>query len=147
MDVIVVGAGPTGLLLAAELALGGVRVEVIDRLTGPDLTVKGASIRITTAEMLDRRGLAPLSGHGRPRSRHISHSEAIFMSNAPVSDIDLFSDEARLCHGSSASRSWTHLRYSVTSSRAGAASVSASHENRCEASDGTRFRGCGDRHE
>jgi 2-polyprenyl-6-methoxyphenol hydroxylase-like FAD-dependent oxidoreductase len=59
VDVVVVGAGPTGLLLAAELALGGVRVEVIDRLTEPDATVKGASIRITTAEMLDRRGLAP----------------------------------------------------------------------------------------
>jgi 2-polyprenyl-6-methoxyphenol hydroxylase-like FAD-dependent oxidoreductase len=58
-DVIVVGAGPTGLLLAAELALGGVRVEVIDRLAEPDATVKAASIRITTAEMLDRRGLAP----------------------------------------------------------------------------------------
>src|ERR1700677_4792652 len=57
LDVIVVGAGPTGLLLAAELALGGVRVEVIERLAEPDMTVKGASIRITTAEMLDRRGL------------------------------------------------------------------------------------------
>ena len=57
LDVIVVGAGPTGLLLAAELALGGVGVEVIDRLAEPDVTVKSASIRITTAEMLDRRGL------------------------------------------------------------------------------------------
>lgn len=68
MDVIVVGAGPTGLLLAAELALGGVRVEVIDLLTGPDLTVKGASIRITTAEMLDRRGLAPAIRESHRRS-------------------------------------------------------------------------------
>jgi 2-polyprenyl-6-methoxyphenol hydroxylase-like FAD-dependent oxidoreductase len=59
LDVIVVGAGPTGLLLAAELALGGVGVEVVDRLAEPDVTVKGGSIRITTAEMLDRRGLAP----------------------------------------------------------------------------------------
>ena len=32
IDVIVVGAGPAGLLIASELALGGVAVQVIDRL-------------------------------------------------------------------------------------------------------------------
>jgi 2-polyprenyl-6-methoxyphenol hydroxylase-like FAD-dependent oxidoreductase len=30
-DVVVVGAGPTGLMLAGELALAGVAVEVIER--------------------------------------------------------------------------------------------------------------------
>jgi len=55
----VVGAGPTGLLLAVELALAGVRTEVLDRLAEPDLTVKGASIRTASADLLDRRGLAP----------------------------------------------------------------------------------------
>lgn len=34
--VIIAGAGPTGLLAAAELALAGVQVEVIDRLEQPD---------------------------------------------------------------------------------------------------------------
>ena len=31
-DVIVVGAGPVGLMLAAELRLGGVRVAVLERM-------------------------------------------------------------------------------------------------------------------
>jgi 2-polyprenyl-6-methoxyphenol hydroxylase-like FAD-dependent oxidoreductase len=34
--VIVIGADPTGLFAAAELALAGVQVEVIDRLEQPD---------------------------------------------------------------------------------------------------------------
>ncbi|MER6583988.1 FAD-dependent oxidoreductase, partial [Nonomuraea sp. NPDC001023] len=35
IDVIVVGAGPTGLLLAAELALAGVAVRVLERNDAP----------------------------------------------------------------------------------------------------------------
>ena len=34
-DVIVVGAGPVGLLLAAELALAGARPLVLERLDAP----------------------------------------------------------------------------------------------------------------
>ena len=59
IDVVVVGAGPTGLLIAAELALGGVAVQVIDRLAEPDPTVKAGSVNVATAEVLDRRGLLP----------------------------------------------------------------------------------------
>jgi 2-polyprenyl-6-methoxyphenol hydroxylase-like FAD-dependent oxidoreductase len=59
IDVIVVGAGPTGLLVASELALGGVAVQVIDRLAEPDPTVKAGSVNVATAEVLDRRGLRP----------------------------------------------------------------------------------------
>jgi 2-polyprenyl-6-methoxyphenol hydroxylase-like FAD-dependent oxidoreductase len=58
-DVLVVGAGPVGLLVAAELALGGVRAQVLERLPEPDLTVKAGSVNMATAEVLDRRGLHP----------------------------------------------------------------------------------------
>ncbi|PZF61529.1 FAD-dependent oxidoreductase [Curtobacterium sp. MCBD17_013] len=58
-QVAVVGAGPTGLLVAAELALGGVDVVVLDRLEAPDPTIKAGSINVATAEILDRRGLRP----------------------------------------------------------------------------------------
>nr|WP_304511488.1 FAD-dependent oxidoreductase [Amycolatopsis sp. TNS106] len=59
MDVIVVGAGPTGLFLASELALRGVRVTVLERLEEPDPTIKSGSINVASAEILDRRGLLP----------------------------------------------------------------------------------------
>ncbi|MBA6433704.1 FAD-dependent monooxygenase [Streptomyces sp. GMR22] len=58
-DVIVVGAGPTGLFLAGELALQGVRVRVLERLREPDPTIKAGSINVAGAEILDRRGLLP----------------------------------------------------------------------------------------
>ncbi|MCQ8188264.1 FAD-dependent monooxygenase [Streptomyces rugosispiralis] len=58
-DVIVVGAGPTGLFLAGELALQGVRVMVLERLQEPDPTIKAGSINVASAEILDRRGLLP----------------------------------------------------------------------------------------
>src|ERR1700761_7705071 len=67
VDVVVVGAGPTGLLVASELALGGVTVEVIDRLAEPDPTVKAGSVNVATAEVLDRRGLLPAARQAQQR--------------------------------------------------------------------------------
>jgi 2-polyprenyl-6-methoxyphenol hydroxylase-like FAD-dependent oxidoreductase len=58
-DVTVVGAGPVGLVLAAELALSGATVQVLERRTEPDEALKAQSINIPTAEALDRRGLLP----------------------------------------------------------------------------------------
>ncbi|MEW2454504.1 FAD-dependent monooxygenase [Streptomyces albus] len=58
-DVLVVGAGPTGLFLAAELALWGVRARVVERLEEPDPTIKAGSVNVASAAILDRRGLLP----------------------------------------------------------------------------------------
>ncbi|MER6418121.1 FAD-dependent monooxygenase [Streptomyces sp. NPDC001137] len=57
VDVTVVGAGPVGLVLAAELALSGARVQVLERLAEPDEGMKAGAINVPTAEALDRRGL------------------------------------------------------------------------------------------
>ncbi|MFB7594041.1 FAD-dependent monooxygenase [Streptomyces sp. NPDC056160] len=59
MDVTVVGAGPVGLVLAAELALCGARVQIIERRAEPDPAMKAGGINVPTAEALDRRGLLP----------------------------------------------------------------------------------------
>ncbi|WP_097228732.1 FAD-dependent monooxygenase [Streptomyces sp. OV198] len=59
MDVTVVGAGPVGLVLAAELALSGATVQVLERLAEPAVAMKAGSINVPTAEALDRRGLLP----------------------------------------------------------------------------------------
>jgi 2-polyprenyl-6-methoxyphenol hydroxylase-like FAD-dependent oxidoreductase len=56
-DVVVVGAGPTGLMLAMELALGGVKVTVLERLLEPDDTIKAGALGALAAEALERRGL------------------------------------------------------------------------------------------
>jgi 2-polyprenyl-6-methoxyphenol hydroxylase-like FAD-dependent oxidoreductase len=56
-DVIVVGAGPTGLMLASELALAGVAVEVIERQVAPSGQSRGGGINPRTSEVLAMRGL------------------------------------------------------------------------------------------
>ncbi|WP_373305778.1 FAD-dependent monooxygenase [Streptomyces filipinensis] len=55
----VVGAGPVGLVLAAELALAGATVQILERRAEPDTAMKAQSINVPTAEALDRRGLLP----------------------------------------------------------------------------------------
>ncbi len=57
-DVVIVGAGPVGLLLAIELATAGVKALVLERLVEPDRTIKAASVGAVGAEALQRRGLA-----------------------------------------------------------------------------------------
>jgi 2-polyprenyl-6-methoxyphenol hydroxylase-like FAD-dependent oxidoreductase len=57
VDVLVIGAGPVGMLLASELALGGVTVQVLERTTSSSETIKAGSINIASAEILARRGL------------------------------------------------------------------------------------------
>ncbi|MFC9440388.1 FAD-dependent oxidoreductase [Nocardia sp. NPDC057030] len=56
-DVVVVGAGPVGLMLACELRLAGVEVLVLERLDEIDPTLKAAGINVPTAQALYRRGL------------------------------------------------------------------------------------------
>ncbi|WP_051178553.1 FAD-dependent oxidoreductase [Nocardia concava] len=58
-DVVVVGAGPVGLMLACELRLAGVDVLVVERLAAPDMTIKAGGINTPVAQALDRRGLEP----------------------------------------------------------------------------------------
>ncbi|MET7321759.1 monooxygenase [Streptomyces sp. NPDC005549] len=56
-DVVVVGAGPTGLLLACELALAGVRTRVLERRTEPQSHSRALSLHPRSLELMDQRGL------------------------------------------------------------------------------------------
>ena len=58
VDVLVVGAGPTGLLLASELARRGARVRLIERRTLPAEHSRALAVVPRTMEMLDQLGLA-----------------------------------------------------------------------------------------
>ncbi len=58
-DVTIVGAGPTGLMLAGELALAGVHVAVLERRTTTELVGSRArGFHGRTVELFDQRGIA-----------------------------------------------------------------------------------------
>jgi 2-polyprenyl-6-methoxyphenol hydroxylase-like FAD-dependent oxidoreductase len=56
-DVLVVGAGPTGLMLANQLGRRGVRVLIIDRNAGPALQTRALGVQARTLEIYSRLGI------------------------------------------------------------------------------------------
>jgi 2-polyprenyl-6-methoxyphenol hydroxylase-like FAD-dependent oxidoreductase len=58
-DVLIVGAGPTGLTLASALAACGVRATVIDRLAEGANSSRAAVVHARTLEVLEPLGVAP----------------------------------------------------------------------------------------
>ncbi len=57
-DVLVVGAGPTGLMLANQLGRRGVRTTIIDRHSGPALQSRAMAVHARTLEIYSKLGLA-----------------------------------------------------------------------------------------
>ena len=58
VDVLVVGAGPTGLAAACELARRGLTVRVVDRADRPFVGSRGKGLQPRTLEILDGLGVA-----------------------------------------------------------------------------------------
>jgi 3-(3-hydroxy-phenyl)propionate hydroxylase len=57
--VVIAGGGPTGMMLAAELALAQVDVAIVERRAGPDLDgSRAGGLHSRTIEVLDQRGVA-----------------------------------------------------------------------------------------
>lgn len=72
MDVLIVGAGPSGLTLANVLSAYGVPYRIVDAKPGPVSQSRAAIVHIRTLELLDRLGLA---GEARRRGVPITHAE------------------------------------------------------------------------
>jgi 2-polyprenyl-6-methoxyphenol hydroxylase-like FAD-dependent oxidoreductase len=57
-EVVIVGAGPTGLLLAGDLAAAGVPVVILERRDGESNLSRAFAVHARTLEQFDARGLA-----------------------------------------------------------------------------------------
>jgi 2-polyprenyl-6-methoxyphenol hydroxylase-like FAD-dependent oxidoreductase len=58
VHVLIVGAGPTGLMLANQLARRGVRAMIIDRHSGPAQQTRAMAVHARTLEIYAKMGLA-----------------------------------------------------------------------------------------
>ncbi len=57
--VVIAGAGPTGLMLAGELALAGIDVAIVERRASQDLAgARAGGLHARSIEVLDQRGIA-----------------------------------------------------------------------------------------
>ena len=69
-DVLIIGAGPTGLMLANQLARRGIRAKIIDRHSGPAQQTRAMAVHARTLEIYSQLGIAERAlelgcrGHG-----------------------------------------------------------------------------------
>jgi 2-polyprenyl-6-methoxyphenol hydroxylase-like FAD-dependent oxidoreductase len=76
--VVIAGGGPTGLMLAAELALAGIDVVIVERRASQDLDgLRAGGLLARTIEVLDQRGIAE-----RFLSEGQTHPAQMFAQNA-----------------------------------------------------------------
>jgi len=94
IPVLVVGAGPTGLTMAIELARRGVVVRLIERLAKPPLTSRALLVQPRTLELFDDMGVIDaVLAAGRPvegftqvlRGRRLVPVSTCSECSAPVS--------------------------------------------------------------
>jgi 4,5-epoxidase len=85
IDVIVVGAGPTGLALACGLRAAGVDVRVLDRAAGPAETSRALGLQPRGVEVLDRLGaLGDLPDRGLPIRSVVINVDGRELASFPV---------------------------------------------------------------
>src|SRR5688572_9270444 len=76
-DVLIVGAGPTGLALACHCLRLGLRVRLIDKKSGPSTTSKAIGLQYRVSEVLAIMGVA---------DRFLARSTSATLVNINVGD-------------------------------------------------------------
>ena len=86
-DVLIVGAGPTGLMLANQLARRGVRAVIIDRHTGPARETRALGVQARTLEIYERLGIVDRALElGKQGTGANLWAEGRWMAHVPLSD-------------------------------------------------------------
>ena len=87
-DVVVIGTGPTGLMLANERALAGADVSVLERRTDEPNITRAFAVHARTLELLDARGTLDLGRElstGAPPRGKLSAAIAQWCTAQPAS--------------------------------------------------------------
>lgn len=92
-DVVIAGGGPTGLLLASELTLAGVRPIVLEQLPAPSTEPRANGLVGQVVRMLDRRGLyqrlANTAGRPQPTPLYMFGGLPLQLSQLPDNPVYL----------------------------------------------------------
>jgi 2-polyprenyl-6-methoxyphenol hydroxylase-like FAD-dependent oxidoreductase len=87
--VLIVGAGPVGLTLAAELARHGVRCRIVDKAPAPSMHSKALAIFPRTLEIFAQMGmLAPVLQAGRKLSGVNAYAQGRKLVHGSFADVD-----------------------------------------------------------
>lgn len=89
-DVVIAGAGPTGLMLACELQLAGIRPTVLERLARPAGLSKALALVGRAVDTLDYRGLlGRFQGQAAPVIPNAAHFALIPLDLTKAGDLGL----------------------------------------------------------
>src|SRR5262245_26037146 len=87
-DVLIVGAGPTGLMMACQLARWGIRFIILEKNSGPSEKSKALAIQARTLEIYDEMDIAERAiaeGHRTPAVTFVVKGKKV--QRIPLSDI------------------------------------------------------------
>jgi len=85
-DVLIVGAGPTGLMLANQLARRGTPTQIIDRHSGPARETRALGVQARTLEIYERLGIVDRALElGKPATGANLWAQGRWMAHVPLS--------------------------------------------------------------